>query len=42
MDSYAWALQLLFTTVTVANTFLLAVDRYIAIVHPLRYTRDHP
>ena len=36
MDSYAWALQLLFTTATVANTFLLAIDRYVAIVHPLR------
>ena len=38
MDSYAWALQLLFTTATVANTLLLAIDRYMAIVHPLRYS----
>ena len=39
MDSYAWVLQLLFTTATVANTFLLTIDRYVAIVHPLIYSR---
>ena len=31
-------LQLLFTTATVANTFLLTVDRYVAVVHPLIYS----
>ena len=38
MDSYAWALQLLFTTATVVNTFLLTIDRYMAIMHPLKYS----
>ena len=31
-------LQLLFTTATVANTFLLTADRYVAVVHPLIYS----
>ena len=37
MDHWTWRLSNLFTMATVANTLLLNVDRYIAIVHPLRF-----
>ena len=39
MDHWTWRLSNLFTMATVANTLLLNVDRYVAIVHPLRYHR---
>ena len=38
MDKYSWALQVLFTVATVGNTLLLTMDRYIAIVHPFKYS----
>lgn len=37
MDHWTWRLSNLFTMATVANTLLLNVDRYVAIVHPLRF-----
>ena len=36
MEHWTWRLSNLFTMTTVANTLLLNVDRYVAIVHPLR------
>ena len=37
LDNPSWRVFNLFTVATVANTLLLTVDRYIAIVHPLKY-----